>query len=125
MGRDVGHGMRTAKVTVDQHDGGPVVSIRGEIDLSNSEALSADILPSVPHDGQGMVLDLTHATYLDSSGIRFLFDLAQRLHANRQRLVLVVSDAALVRRVVLLTKLEDAVPLVATVDDALVALNNH
>ena len=49
----------------------------------------------------------------------------QLLHANRQRLVLVVSDAALVRRVVLLTKLEDAVPLVDTVDDALAALNNH
>jgi stage II sporulation protein AA (anti-sigma F factor antagonist) len=117
--------MRTAKVTVEEHDVGPVVGIRGEIDLSNSDALRADILPALPKDGQGMVLDLTHATYIDSSGIRFLFDLAQRLHANRQRLVLVVSEAALVRRVVVLTKLEDAVPLVDTVGDALRILDQH
>jgi len=115
--------VNTAKITVDQHDAGVVMSIRGDIDLSNSEELRSEILPAVPNDGIGMVLDLTEATYLDSSGIRLLFDIAARLHSQRQRLVLVVSDAALVRRVVVLTKLEDAVPLVDTVDDGIALLN--
>ena len=68
------------------------------------------------------MLDLTQTTYLDSSGIRLLFDLAERLHSRRQRFVLVVSEAALVRRVVVLTKLDDTVPLVSEVSDALAAL---
>ncbi len=117
--------MRTAKLNVEQHDVGPVMSISGEIDLSNSDALRGEILPAVASDGSGMVLDLTEATYLDSSGIRLLFDLAEGLHSRGQRLVLVVSEAALVRRVVVLTKLEDAVALVDTVDDGLAMLDNR
>ena len=114
--------MRTAKVTVEQHDAGPVICVRGEIDLANSEELQREILPALPPDGPGMVLDLTHTTYLDSSGIRLLFDLGERLQGRRQRLVLVVSEAALVRRVVVLTKLEDAVLVVDTVGAALAVL---
>jgi anti-sigma B factor antagonist/stage II sporulation protein AA (anti-sigma F factor antagonist) len=115
--------MSTAKISVEEHDAGTVMSIRGEIDLSNSDALRSEILPAVPDEGPGMVLDLTEATYLDSSGIRLLFDIAEGLHVRGQRLVLVVSEAALVRRVVVLTKLEDAVPLVETVDDGLAVLD--
>ena len=113
----------TSNLSVDHHDVGPVMHIRGEIDLSNSDTLRSQILPAVPANGPGMVLDLTHATYLDSSGIRLLFDVAEGLHARQQRLVLVVSEAALVRRVVVLTKLEDAVALVDTVNDGIALLN--
>jgi anti-anti-sigma factor len=95
------------------------VYIRGEIDLWTSDVLHSQILSEVTANGPGMVLDLTHATYLDSSGIRLLFDVGEGLHTRKQRLVLVVSEAALVRRVVVLTKLEDAVALVETVSDGL------
>ena len=55
-------------------------------------------------------------------GVRLLFDLAERLQSRRQRLVLVVTEAALVRRVLVLTKLDDAVPIHDTEADALAAL---
>ena len=114
--------MRIAKITVEGHDEGPVVRVAGEIDLSNSDDLRNDIVHAVPHDAHGVVLDLTETTYLDSSGIRLLFELAERLQARRQRLVLVVAEEALVRRVVVLTKLDDAVPLLQGIDEALLAL---
>ena len=71
-----------------------------------------------------MIVDLTQTTYLASSGVRMLFDVAEHLHAHRQHLVLVVTQEALIRRVVALTKLDDLVPLVTTVDEALTTLQN-
>jgi anti-sigma B factor antagonist/stage II sporulation protein AA (anti-sigma F factor antagonist) len=114
--------VKTAKVNVQQHDAGPVICVRGEIDLSNSDALRGDIVAAVPHDGPGIVLDLTETTYLDSSGVRLLFELAELLQQRRQRLVLVVSEEALIRRVVVLTKLDDAVSVVESIDAGLAAL---
>jgi anti-sigma B factor antagonist/stage II sporulation protein AA (anti-sigma F factor antagonist) len=100
-----------------------VVRVEGEIDLSNADSIRDDVTRAVPQDAAGIALDLTATTYLDSSGIRLLFDLAERLHSRRQQLVLVVTDQALVRRVILLTKLDDAVPLHTSLDDALAALD--
>ena len=42
-----------------------------------------------------MIVDLTQTTYLDSSGVRVLFELAERLEACHQRLVVVVTEEAL------------------------------
>ncbi len=121
-GDDVGSRVNLADVVIDLRDAGPVVHLRGEIDLSNSESVRAEIVRVVPPEARGVVLDLTQTTYLDSSGVRLLFDLAERLRARRQRLVLMVSEAALVRRVLILTKLDEAVPLRDGLDDALAAL---
>src|SRR6185295_15227607 len=65
-----------------------------------------------------LVVDLTGTTYLDSTAVRLLFDLAVRLQARRRRLRLVVSDATIVRRVLVLTKLDQSVPFDTTVEDA-------
>jgi anti-anti-sigma factor len=115
--------MNLARVEFEERDDVLVAHIEGEIDLSNAEQIGRDVTGAVAHDGTGVVLDLTGTTYLDSSGIRLLFDLAQRLHARRQQMMLVVTDQALVRRVIVLTKLDDAVPLHTSVDDAVAALN--
>jgi anti-anti-sigma factor len=114
--------VKLADVRVDVSGTTPVVHIRGEIDASNAEAVRAEVIGIVPQDAPGVVIDLSETTYLDSSGIRLLFDLAERLQARRQRLALVVTEAALVRRVLVLTKLEDAVPLHQDVDAALDAV---
>src|SRR4051812_2143681 len=115
--------MNLARLSHERRGRALVVRIEGEIDLSNVDPIRDDISEAVAPDAVGVALDLTATTYLDSSGIRLLFDLAQRLHTRRQQLVLVVTDEALVRRVILLTKLDDAVPLHETLDDALAALN--
>jgi anti-sigma B factor antagonist/stage II sporulation protein AA (anti-sigma F factor antagonist) len=114
--------MNLARVGLEEQGRALIVRIEGEIDMSNADQIRDDVTRAVPHDAVGVALDLTGTTYLDSSGIRLLFDLAERLRARRQQLVLVVTDQALVRRVILLTKLDDAVPLHAHLDDALAAL---
>jgi anti-sigma B factor antagonist/stage II sporulation protein AA (anti-sigma F factor antagonist) len=115
--------MNLARLDFERRDRVLIVRIDGEIDLSNADQIRDDVAAQLPQDAAGIALDLTATTYLDSSGIRLLFDLAQRLQTRRQQLALVVTDQALVRRVILLTKLDDAVPLHASLDDALATLN--
>jgi anti-anti-sigma factor len=114
--------MELAEVEVVHRADAPVVRIRGEIDLSNTDDIRSEVIAALPPAAPGLVLDLTGTTYLDSSAIRLLFDLAERLQSRRQRLGLVVTEAALVRRVLILTKLDDAVPLHASVEEALAAV---
>ena len=114
--------MELADVEVERDGLAPVVRIRGEIDLSNAAAIRTEVLDALPDGAPGIVLDLTDTTYLDSSGVRLIFDLAERLQARRQRFGLVITDSAVVRRVLVLTKLDDAVPLHGSVDEALAAI---
>jgi anti-anti-sigma factor len=116
--------VKSANVTIERRDSAPVAHVRGEVDLPNSEAVRAEMLATLPIDGPGMIVDLTQTTYLDSSGVRVLFELAERLEADGQRLALVVTEEALIRRVIVLTKLDDVVLLAPTVDEALAALRN-
>jgi anti-anti-sigma factor len=113
-----------AHIEYEQQGRALVVRVIGEVDLSNAEQIRNDVSAALPHDGAGIALDLTQTTYLDSSGIRLLFDLAQRLQDRRQQLVLVVTDEALVRRVIILTRLDEAVPLHTNLQEAITALTN-
>ena len=116
--------MKSASVTIERREPAPVAHVRGEVDLPNAEAVRAEMLATLPIDGPGMIVDLTQTTYLDSSGVRVLFELAERLEAERQRLAPVLTEEALIRRVIVLTKLDDVVLLAPTVDEALAALRN-
>lgn len=111
-----------ADVRLDDRDGVLVAQLVGEIDLSNVDDVRALLIARVAQDTGALVLDLTDTTYLDSTGVRLLFELTQRLHARRRQLRIVVTDEALVRRVILLTKLDDQVPIDQSVDEAIAAL---
>lgn len=111
-----------ATVTVTEHETVRVASIRGEVDLSNVDAVGADLFAMDGPGVTGIVIDLSGTTYLDSTGIRLLFNFTAQLHTRRQ-VVRIVAHTAIVRRVLVLTKLDDAVPFDATVDDALAAID--
>jgi anti-anti-sigma factor len=74
--------MELAEVEVVAHQVAPVVRIRGEVDLSNVAGVRTSVIEALSHTAPGLVLDLTETTYLDSSGIRLVFDLAR---ASRPR----------------------------------------
>ena len=107
-----------AEVTVTEQAGIPVVRLDGEVDLSNIDEVRHAVFAQADAGHGCLVVDLTSTTYLDSTAVRLLFDLAVRLQARRRRLRLVVSDATIVRRVLVLTKLDESVPFDATVADA-------
>jgi anti-anti-sigma factor len=83
-----------AEVATQERDGVPVASIHGEVDVSNADELGRRLHASVPNSALGLVLDLTETTYFDSSGVRLLFDLGERLTRRQQALRVVVADGS-------------------------------
>lgn len=80
-----------ATVAVERVRGVLVAEVDGEIDASNANAIHARLLDAVGHEGVGLVVDLTETAYLDSAGIRALFDLGERLQVRGMELRLVVT----------------------------------
>ena len=65
-------------------DGIPVVTVAGEIDMSNADRFrdALGLAAAAAADGGSFVVDLTAVEYLDSAGIHALF-----AHASRIRLI--------------------------------------
>jgi anti-anti-sigma factor len=95
-----------------------IARLSGEVDLSNAADVGDHLASSVPNTALGLVLDLTATTYLDSSGVHLIFDLAERLRTRQQQLRIVVPAGAPVRRVLRIVELDDSVPVLASVDEA-------
>jgi anti-anti-sigma factor len=77
----------TFDIAGSQTDGVAMVSVTGEIDLANADAMQAVVARTAT---QTVVLDLTDVTFLDSSGIRAI-DRARRGLLSEERSPLVVS----------------------------------
>ena len=90
--------------------------VRGEVDLSNAPSVRERLLAAVPNTASALVLDLSATQYLDSSGIRLIFELVERLASRGQKLELVVPDDSLVKRVLVLTEVQQVVPIFASLD---------
>jgi anti-anti-sigma factor len=92
-----------------------VARVSGEVDLSNATSVREQVLEAVPNSASALVLDLTETSYLDSSGVRLIFELAERLRNRGQEFELVVPEGSLIRRVLLLTRVDAVVPLSTSV----------
>lgn len=55
------------------------IAVHGEIDLSNSESVQDEIFTAIDNDVTVVHLDLGNVHRIDSTGIRLLFTLADRL----------------------------------------------
>jgi anti-sigma B factor antagonist len=72
-------------------DGVVIARVRGEIDMSNAGELGTAIAGRVAADAGAVVLDLGAVEYLDSAGIRVVYELRERLNQRGQQLRLVVE----------------------------------
>ena len=104
-------GSTPPQITID--DGVVVAALPEEIDLANARGIGSIVAAAVPNEAVGVVLDLSGTTYLDSSGVHLVFDLADRLGARQQRLVLAVPETSNVRRVLELVDVGVVAPMEA------------
>ena len=77
-------------VDTDVVDSTPIARLRGEIDMSNVGDVEEQINAAVTNKAFALIVDLSDVTYLDSAGIRMLFQLEMRVTNRQQRLFLVV-----------------------------------
>jgi anti-anti-sigma factor len=99
-------------------EGVRVARLSGDIDASHVAELKLKLLGSVRNEDLGLVVDLAGTTYIDSAGVRLLFDLGERLLQRGQALRVAAPPDVPIRRVLAITKLDT---LVAVDDDAEVA----
>jgi anti-anti-sigma factor len=106
-----------------ERDGDLVFAIiAGEVDPSNARDLGRELTGAVPNDAMAVVLDLSDVTYLDSSGVQMVFELAERLDGRQQRLAVVVPTGAPARKVLDIVSIDATAPLADTRDEAVARL---
>ncbi len=124
-GRLAGGGSRElALVRSSEHDGTMVVTVSGEVDISNVERV-AEVIFAQPNTGDGLVVDLSDLRYLDSTAVSLLHDVALRLRQRAQKLVVVSPSDSPPRRVLELTALYVNAPLVEQLDSAIELLHDQ
>jgi len=104
--------MTTGELQVSDDAGWPVARLLGEVDLSNVDDFGERLEQAVSNRAQGLVLDLSGVTYLDSTGVRLIYRLVRQLGDRQQRLRLVVPDASRIRRVLQLAGVGSVVQVV-------------
>lgn len=102
-------GSNPPHITID--DQVVIAALPEEIDLANARGLTGMVAAAVPNEASGVVLDLSGTTYLDSSGVHLIFDLADRLAARQQKLVLAIPEVSNVRRVLELVDVTVVAPI--------------
>jgi anti-anti-sigma factor len=97
-----------------------VEPLHGEIDVAALPELRRR-LTALPNTLQELIVDLSAVTYMDSSGVRLLHELNDRLSVRSQRLIVVSPPGSAPRRVLDLTAFGERVALEDSLSSALVA----
>ncbi len=111
-----------AELNLESIAGLPVAHLLGEIDLSNAAALQSEMADAVGSQPDGLVVDLSELEFIDSTGIRMLFDLAASLKRHQQALRVVVPDQSHLADILEAVGLQRAAATDHSVDTAVAAL---
>jgi anti-anti-sigma factor len=97
---------------------GRVITVAGEIDVSNVDSLRDAILDTAATEDL-IVVDLTDVTYADSSTIGLMMTMTRDLATKRYSLRIVAPSGGRPRRVFALTGVEASLSLYEALEDAL------
>jgi anti-anti-sigma factor len=111
-----------AELDLESIAGLPVAHLLGEIDRSNAAELRGRMADAVGSQPDGLVVDLSRVEFIDSTGIRMLFDLAASLMRQHQALRVVVPDQSHLADLLETVGLRQAAATDHTVDAAVAAL---
>jgi anti-anti-sigma factor len=103
---ELGDGPHTTVGSAFDAFGAPLISLAGELDISNVEAIEAQV-DAIVSAGQKVSFDLSALTFMDSSGIAMLLRVADRAEA-----VTLCRPSAIVQRLIRVTGLTDVFEIV-------------
>ncbi len=114
---------RAFDIQLNTTDAAIVLDVRGEVDMHSSPKLRATLLDVVQKHKPPptkLIVDLTHASYVDSSGVGTLVEAKRRADRAGLRLILCGLQAR-VRSVFEITQLSTFFTIVDALDEALSA----
>lgn len=97
------------EAAIDVHtdpSGAAIVTVSGDLDISNADALEATVASTVARRPERLVFDLTRLRFMDSAGIAVLLGAAANVESVHIR-----NPTPAVRRVVELTGLTQVLPI--------------
>jgi anti-anti-sigma factor len=104
-------------------DGVRVVALAGDLDLTNADALERE-LRELAEGGSGIVLDLDRVTFVDSAALHALFRLGRALYDTGKGYAIALAPTARVASTVQMARLDEAVTVAATAEDALAGISS-
>lgn len=107
-------------LTVSQHADTPhqIVRVAGDLDFTVIGEVSEQLEPVLQRVSGRLIVDLSDTTFLDSAGIKLIYDIHGTLTARNQRLQVVVAAGNLVRRTLELTGTTESFALYGDVGSA-------
>jgi anti-sigma B factor antagonist len=109
--------MAQLDLSIEQRQGGALVRLVGELDLSQAEALSEELARAEATEPATLVIDLRGVSFMDSTGLRLLLAALRRAEPAGRRLVLVRGQEQ-VRDLFRVARLDDVFELVDDPDEA-------
>ena len=103
------------EVTIEEHAGGALVALEGELDISNAATLEEHVMRVEAEAPALLAMDLSRLDFMDSTGLRLLISADQRARAAGRRFVLVRGND-MVQRVLRLTRLDERLEIVENRD---------
>ena len=94
---------------VDETEDIVALCLEGDLDRTHAAALDASIDRAL-QSGNDLILDMSEATFIDSSVIQSVVRAAQSAERTRQAIVLQLGTAAIVERVLEIVKIEEVLP---------------
>jgi anti-anti-sigma factor len=107
------------RIDVTQEDTITVAHVSGEVDMANGYRFADEVLGRMADDATALVVDLCDLEYIDSAGVRSLFEIAAALDMREQLLALAVPEGSPLRSVLKVTQVEDVAAICPTRDQAL------
>jgi anti-sigma B factor antagonist len=113
----VSSGQRKLKVDTTVLAGGPVLRVRGEVNLRTAPELRELLLKSVKHSTGTVRIDLSQVPFMDSSGVGTMVYVKRETERAGRRIVLVGLQPR-VRSVFEITRLDKFFTIVGSADEA-------
>ena len=104
-------------------DGVHVIALRGELDLATAPRLAVRIDAARRAGARRLLVDLTTADFCDSTGLRALIGCRREIVAGAGRMAVAALEDSAVGRMFALSGAHELLPVYASVDAALTALN--
>jgi anti-anti-sigma factor len=97
----------------------------GEIDISQVPVIRDRLYRALDNQGDGLLIDLSDVSYMDSAVVNLLFELADHLGTHQLRLAVVVPEGGLVDRVLTIVDIGSVVDVYRRFDEAIGALGTE
>lgn len=99
-----------ASLETSRHEGKVVIGVTGEIDISNAFRLGREMEEAIAN-ATAVAIDLTAVNYIDSQGVRVLYQLSQRVTADGIELTFIAPADSIAGQVLELTRMSDLIPV--------------